>query len=223
MSGRRSRLILLAVIAAVAGLILVVVAVRAQKSAPQPPRSVGSINSDSSSPSDTPSGTPSASPTTKPPLKASKPVSISIPAIGVKSEVLPIGKAKDGTLAVPQPGPDLNKAAWYKNSPTPGQPGPSIIEGHVDSQSGPSVFFDLGKMRPGNKISVTREDGMVAVFTVNAVRDFQKSKFPTDLVYGSPDLSKPELRLITCSDFNQSIRHHTGNEVVFAHLTATHR
>ncbi len=218
-SGRRSGLILLAVIAAVAGLILVVVAVRAQKSAPQPPRSVGSINSASPSTS----GTPSATPTTKPPLKASKPVSISIPAIGVKSEVLPIGKAKDGTLAVPQPGPDLNKAAWYDQSPTPGQPGPSIIEGHVDSQSGPSVFFDLGKVRPGNKISVTRKDGVVAVFTVNAVRDFQKSKFPTDLVYGSQDLSKPELRLITCSDFNQAIRHHTGNEVVFAHLTATHR
>ncbi len=222
-SGRQGKLILLAVIAAVAGLVLIVVAVAAQKSAPQPPRSAGSINSDGPSASGTSSLGTTASGAAKAPLKASLPVSISIPSIGVKSAVLPIGKAKDGTLAVPQPGPDLNKAAWYKNSPTPGQPGPSIIEGHVDSQSGPSVFFELGKLRPGNKISVTRADGVVAEFTVNAVRDYQKSKFPTAVVYGAKDLSKPQLRLITCSDFDPSIRHHTGNEVVFAHLTGTHR
>ncbi|MGI9158020.1 MAG: class F sortase [Marmoricola sp.] len=217
-SGRLGGLTVLAVIVAVAGLVLIVVAVSAQKSAPQPPRSAGSISSDGPGAS----GTPSVVPAGETPLKASRPVSISIPSIGVRSDVLPIGLAKDGTLAVPQPGPDLNKAAWFKNSPTPGQPGPSIIEGHVDSQSGPSVFFDLGKMRPGNKISVTRADGVVAEFTVNAVRDYPKSTFPTNVVYGAKDLGKPQLRLITCSDFDPSIRHHTGNEVVFAHLTATH-
>jgi hypothetical protein len=53
---------------------------------------------------------------------------------------------------------------------------------------------------------------------VDAVRDFLKSRFPTTLVYGSARLSEPTLRLITCSDFDASIRHHVGNEVVFAHL-----
>ncbi|MDQ6642131.1 MAG: class F sortase, partial [Actinomycetota bacterium] len=156
------------------------------------------------------------------PLPASRPVRISIPSIGVRSSVFPIGLAKDGTLAVPQPGPNLDQAAWFTHSPTPGQPGPSVIEGHVDSQKGPSVFFELGKIRPGNKIEVTRTDGVVAVFTVNAVRDYPKNAFPTSTVYGSTDLSRPELRLITCSDFSASTGHHTGNEVVFAHLTATH-
>lgn len=134
----------------------------------------------------------------------------------------PIGLADDGTLAVPQPGPHEDQAAWFLNSPTPGQPGPSIIEGHVDTTSGPSIFFDLGKLRPGNRIKVTRRDGIVAVFTVDAVRDYPKSAFPTTTVYGAKDLSRPQLRLITCSDFDAASGHHTGNAVIFAHLTSTH-
>jgi LPXTG-site transpeptidase (sortase) family protein len=148
---------------------------------------------------------------------------ISIPAIGVHTAVNPIGLSDDGTLAVPQPGPHLDEAAWFENSPTPGQPGPSIIEGHVDSTEGPSVFFKLGDVRPGDQVVVRRADGRVVTFRVDAVRDFLKARFPTRLVYGGKNLSQPTLRLITCSDFDSSTHHHIGNEVVFAHLVhATH-
>jgi sortase (surface protein transpeptidase) len=146
-------------------------------------------------------------------------VHISIPAIDVSSRVFPLGKNPDGTLAVPQPGPRLNTVGWYKNSPTPGQPGPSILLGHVDSVQGPSVFFRLGGVHPGDKVIVRRRDHVTLVFTVNAVRDFKKAHFPSRLVYGGDDLSTPQLRLITCSDFVESIHHHIGNEVVFAHLS----
>jgi len=152
-------------------------------------------------------------------------VSITIASIGVDSPVHPIALASDGTLAVPQPGPYLNHAAWFEGSPTPGQPGPSIIEGHVDSTQGPSVFFKLGSLRPGNTIQVTRADKTVLTFKVDAVRDFLKSKFPTQLVYGgkAQSLGRPTLRLITCSDFDPSIAHHVGNEVVFASLVHVQR
>lgn len=226
LGGRRGGLALLALVAVAAGIVLVVVAVLAQRSAPQPPRSAGSVDSSSM-----PSGAASTGSRigTKPVeagdkvLGPSRPLSISIPSIKVTSTVNPIGLAKDGTLAVPQPGPKLDQAAWFTNSPTPGQIGPSIIEGHVDSTKGPSVFFNLGKLRPGNKILVTRADGVRLTFTVNAVRDFKKDKFPTTLVYGSNNETTPQLRLITCSDFDRSIRHHVGNEVVFSHLTSQHR
>lgn len=221
MSGRRGGFTLPALVAAFAGVILILVAVLAQQSAPEPPRSVGRIDAAGNSASDGPDITSLAA-TGEPPLQASRPVSISIPSIGVRSKVLPIGLAEDGTLAVPQPGPNLNRAAWFKNSPTPGQPGPSVIEGHVDSEQGPSVFFKLGQLRPGNRVQVTRADGVRAVFTVNAVRNYPKDKFPTEVVYGSEDPG-PQLRLITCSNFSTSLKTHTGNEVVFANLTATHR
>jgi hypothetical protein len=215
----------LALAAATAGVILIAVAVAAQRSAPQPPRSIGRIEPPISTGSaGPPTGVVRAvAPTGKQPLKASRPLAISIPSIHVHSRLLAIGLASDGTLAVPQPGPNLNTAAWYRDSPTPGQLGPSIIEGHVDSESGPSVFFQLGRVRPGDKIHVTRADGIETTFTVDAVRDYPKISFPTRVVYGVNDLSRPELRLITCSDFDAAIGHHTGNEVVFAHLTATHR
>lgn len=205
--GRRGGLALILAVGVI-GAILVVIGVHAQQSAPTPPRSVGSLDNPVSPPA-----------TLTAPLGPSRPVEITIGSIGVKTAIYPIGLAADGTLAVPQPGPHLNNAAWFKNSPTPGQPGPSIIEGHLDSDQGPSVFFKLGAIRPGDKITIIRDDNVRVVFTVDAVRDFQKSSFPTNLVYGGKNRGTPTLRLITCSDFNTSIRHHLGNEVVFAHLT----
>jgi sortase (surface protein transpeptidase) len=130
-----------------------------------------------------------------------------------------LGLAHDGTLEVPRPGPHLNEAAWFENSPTPGQPGPAIVEGPVDSTEGPSVFFRLGDIRPGDRVVVRRADGRVLTFRVDAVRDFLKARFPTRLVYGGRDLEQPTLRLITCSDYDAATHHHVGNEVVFAHLT----
>ena len=121
---------------------------------------------------------PSSSGTARPPTEAplalprSAPASIDIPAIDVHSSVIALGLDADGALAVPQPGPNLDKVAWYDGSVTPGEAGPSVLEGHVDSVYGPSVFFRLGAVRPGNRIVVTRADGSIAVFTVNAVRSY---------------------------------------------------
>jgi sortase (surface protein transpeptidase) len=222
--GRRGALTL-ALAAVAAAVILVVIVVRSQVSAPEP-HSAGRIDPPASDTARhhhnavTPAQDAQDGPA---PLGPSRPTTISIPAIGVSTPVNPIGLDTDGALGVPQPGPHLNQAAWFENSPTPGQPGPAIIEGHVDSVEGPSVFFKLGDVHPGDRIVVRRADGRVLTFTVDAVRDFLKARFPTTLVYGGKDLSRPTLRLITCSDFDASIRHHVGNEVVFAHLVhATH-
>lgn len=218
-SAIRRGVLLLALVMVAAGAVSVVLALRAQESAPHPPRSIGRITPPSASTGPTGS-TPSARPRGPVPLGPSRPVRIRIRSVGVDSVVNPIGLNPDGTLAVPQPGPRLDQAAWFENSPSPGQPGPAIIEGHVDSTEGPSVFFRLGDVRPGDRVEVWRADGVRLVFTVDAVRDFLKSRFPTSIVYGGKDLATPQLRLITCSDFDESIRHHVGNEVVFSHLTS---
>lgn len=221
--GRRG-LLLVALAVAVVGVALVIWALAHQESAPAPhPAGQITLASPSSSPSASSDARAGAGQTRSPrPLGPSRPVRVRIPAIGVDTVVNPIGLAPDGTLQVPQPGPHLNQAAWFENSPTPGQTGPSIIEGHVDSVQGPSVFFRLGDIKPGDKVVVTRADGSIVTFRVNAVRDFLKAKFPTKLVYGS-QLDEPTLRLITCSDFDSAIHHHIGNEVVFAHLTHVQR
>jgi hypothetical protein len=223
--GRRGLAYVLALVAATGGVAAIVIAILSQQSAPQPdPSASGTVSPVTTSGSadrirpSARSGSGSTTSVTPRSVPASAPVSIDITAIDVHSGVIAIGKAPDGTLAVPQLGPDLNKAAWYEDSVTPGQAGPSVIEGHVDTVSGPSVFYALGALRPGNSIRVSRKDGSVAIFTVNAVRSYPShAAFPTAVVYGA-DLAHPTLRLITCSNFDNSTGHYVGNTVVFAQL-----
>jgi sortase (surface protein transpeptidase) len=153
-------------------------------------------------------------------LPASKPVSITIPAIGVESSLLRLGQAADGTLEVPAPGRDYDKAGWYRYSPTPGVLGPAVIVGHVDSATdGPSVFFRLENLRPKDRVRVTRTDGSVAIFEVDDVRTFRKARFPTRLVYGDTDHAA--LRLITCGGPFDGAGHYRDNVVVLASLVGS--
>ncbi|MEJ7630196.1 MAG: class F sortase [Nocardioidaceae bacterium] len=223
---RQGMLYALALVVGVAGVVAIVFALSSQDAAPQEPRASGRIvvpPTTSSRPSTAapPQRPPPATTTPAGPLTlvASSPSRIDIPAIGVHTDVISIGKNADGTLAVPQPGPDLNKVAWYDQSATPGAAGPAVLEGHVDTIEGPSIFYHLGALQPGNRIVVTRVDGSTAVFTVNAVRAYPThADFPIAQIYGA-QLSDPTLRLITCSNFDDSSGHYVGNTVVFAHLT----
>ncbi len=151
-------------------------------------------------------------------LRKSLPVSVAIPAIGVRSRLLHLGLNPDGTIQVPSLLTSADEAAWYKYSATPGQPGTAVIEGHVDSYHGPAVFFRLGALRPGNRIAVTLADGDTAVFRVTGVREYTKEEFPAKTVYGPA--SYPALRLITCGgDFDPATGHYLSSVVVFAVLS----
>lgn len=149
-------------------------------------------------------------------LPESPPTSIRIPTIEVSSAVNSVGLNPDGTLEVPVPGPLYDQAAWYRDSPTPGEPGPSVIIGHVDSAAnGPSVFYELGTLETGDPIEITRTDRSVATFAVDTVRSFPKDAFPQQAVYGNTP--GPELRLITCGGpFDASAGSYRDNTVVFA-------
>jgi sortase (surface protein transpeptidase) len=143
-----------------------------------------------------------------------RPVWLTIPAIGVRAPIINLGLNRDGTLQVPG---STTVAGWYTGSPSPGAAGSAVIAGHVDSRSGPGVFFWLRAVRPGERIYVRRADGTLAVFTVTAVQTYAKDAFPTAAVYGPvPDA---ELRLITCGGtFDYSTGSYLSNVVVFARL-----
>ncbi len=157
------------------------------------------------------------------PASSSEPASIDIPAIGVHSEMQQVGLTAQHTLEVPAPGPLYDQAAWYRLSAAPGAIGTAIVVGHVDSaRDGPSVFYDLGKLRPGDEVLITRRDGTVAAFTVEAVRRYSKNEFPTELVYGDSDFAA--LRLITCGgSFDRARRKYVDNIVIFAALVGSSR
>jgi sortase (surface protein transpeptidase) len=206
---RRTIVTALIALVAVTGVVLVVLGLTAG------PRSAAPVAAADTRAPVTVSATPA--PTTGPaPLPASPPTRIAIPAIGVDSVVNPSGLNPDGTLEVPAPGPRYDEAAWYTGSASPGQDGPSVILGHIDSaRNGPSVFYELSRLQPLDEFTVTRADGVVLVFRVNSVQQYPKDAFPSQEVYGPTP--RPEMRLITCGGpFDDSARSYRDNTVVYA-------
>ncbi len=163
--------------------------------------------------------TPAPSPLT---LQASVPLSMAIPSIGVHSTLLQLGLNPDNSIQVPPLDDPDSHAGWYKYSPTPGQIGPTVILGHVDSaRYGPGVFFNLGALQPGAAVSITLTNQVVAVFTVQRVVSYPKSTFPSAAVYGQ--INQPGLRLITCGgNFNPKAGSYESNIVAYATLTTSH-
>jgi hypothetical protein len=153
-----------------------------------------------------------------PVLEPSQPIRLTIPSLKVQAPILNVGLAKDGSVDVP-PLKRHNEAGWFELGPTPGQFGPALIVGHADTRTGPSVFHDLGKMKPGQRIEVLRQDGSVAVFRVNSIERFGKSALPIQRVYG--DYSRPSLRLVTCGGaWLGGTAGYADNVIVFASLTS---
>ncbi|HEX2902796.1 MAG TPA: class F sortase [Jatrophihabitans sp.] len=234
MSSRTRRAQLLGVAGAVllvAGTLAIVVATRAQRSAPQPPAgaaspvnvTASSIPSASTGASVAPhrsSASATTEPTTSGPVLArSVPVRLQVPAIHVDSTLEQIGLNSRGEISTPPLVKDSH-AYWLNVSPTPGQLGPATVIGHVDSAAyGPGVFFELGALRQRDRISITRSDGIVATFEVQRVVEYKKNAFPTQQVYGNLDYAG--LRLITCGGtFDRAIGSYESNIVVYAALVS---
>ena len=156
-----------------------------------------------------------ATPTTAYTMPESGPTRLRIPKIYIDTTFEnPLGLKPDQTVEVPK---SFEKVGWYKYSPTPGELGPAVILGHVDSYLGPAVFIGLGALEPGDEILIDREDGSTATFAVTALERYEQSGFPTELVYG--DIDHAGLRLVTCSGtYDHDTLRYSHNTVVYAQL-----
>jgi sortase (surface protein transpeptidase) len=160
--------------------------------------------------------TTTATTSQSPALPASTPVSVDIPKIGAHSSLVPLGLNADQTIEVPPVSTPM-QAGWYKEGPTPGEIGPAVILGHVDGNKQAGIFFRLKELSVGDKISVARQDGHTATFTVTKVELDRKDSFPTDAVYG--DTTTADLRVITCGGaFDAKAHSYVDNVIVFATL-----
>jgi hypothetical protein len=145
---------------------------------------------------------------------ASAPTRLTIPTLRVDTGLERLGLNPDGTIEVPK---DPNQAGWYTNGPSPGEQGPAVILGHLDSATGPAVFWRLSSLKVGSEVVVAREDGSTAKFLVSRVASFPVDQFPSDQVYGAT--TDAELRLITCGgQYSLVQRRYLSNVVVFAVL-----
>jgi hypothetical protein len=155
----------------------------------------------------------------EPPPADVEPWGVWIPRIDVSATLGELGLEADGRLQVPD---DVRVAGWYVGGPRPGEVGPAVVAGHVDSRSGPAVFARLRELREGDVAHVVYRDGFVATFRIGAVRRYGKDAFPTAAVYG--DTPGPTLRLITCGgDFDRSAGSYRDNVVAFGEILGTWR
>lgn len=152
-------------------------------------------------------------------LPRANPTEIDIPDIDLNADVEPTGVESDGTVQTPTlDDPEL--AGWYENGASPGEAGPAILFGHVDTFDGPGVFYDLGQLEPGDEVRITRDDSLVAVYRVDTVRSFPKDQFPTADVYGAA--AGATLRLVTCGgSFDDATRNYSDNVIAFATLVGS--
>ncbi|MGN5635265.1 class F sortase [Streptomyces sp. AC154] len=220
---RRRDVTLIALAAALllAGGLLLALGTSRQQPAPPPAADKGGPVVATEQPPATRQGAESPAPSGKPPtaaLPASRPVSITIPSLKVTSTLEELGLGKDRAMETPR---DPDKAGWYRPGATPGAVGPAVIAGHVTWNGAPGVFFGLGKLGPGDRISVRRADGRTADFTVDRTALYPKDRFPTVEVYRN--LDHAGLRLITCGgDYSKDDSRYADNVVVYATLTGSH-
>lgn len=152
---------------------------------------------------------------TESPFARAIPSRLEIPAINLNTTfVSPLDLLPDQTIAVPD---SYTQVGWYRGGSTPGENGPAVILGHVDSIHGPAVFYALGQLREGDEIRVSRADGTIATFSVTKLKRYPQVNFPTLEVYGPTD--SPTLRLVTCTGtFDKGIQKYSHNLVVYATL-----
>ena len=151
-------------------------------------------------------------------LPAAEPTRLRIPALAIDADFEEaLGLTEYQEIEVPD---DFWSVGWYQHGPTPGEQGPAVVLGHVDSYEGPAVFHQLWRLQRGDEIIVDRADGSTATFIVSHKEKPEQSQFPTEAVYG--DIDHAGLRLVTCiGDFDQGAQRYSHNLVVYGNLQMT--
>jgi sortase (surface protein transpeptidase) len=141
-------------------------------------------------------------------------VLLDIPAVGLSTRVVPIGLNPEGEIQVPSP----SVAGWYRLGPAPGGIGPAVIVGHVDTYTGPAVFYRLTGVRAGDIVDVVRADGSRSRFVISAVTRVKKAAFPSRAVFAPT--KEAAIRLITCTGaFNPNTRHYVDSFIAWGVAT----
>lgn len=142
------------------------------------------------------------------------PSRIVIPSIDVDAYVEQLGLLPDGKLDVPK---KRENAGWYNLGPRPGEAGNSVIDGHLNTDDGPGVFWDLHKIEVGDIVSVIDEKSVVRMFKVLEKVVYPVNDAPMLDIFGDADGA--HLNLITCAGkWNTALDHYEDRLVIYADL-----
>lgn len=139
---------------------------------------------------------------------------IQIPSLGVDAEIENVGLLENGQMDEPS---GMEEVAWYESGYQPGEQGSAVLAGHVDSRTGPAVFFNLHELEEGDEIIVSDQEGNEKVFVTQRSESYDRNDAPLQDIFGYSYRS--QLNLITCTgEFNTEAGTHDERLVVYTVL-----
>ena len=121
---------------------------------------------------------------------------LKIPAIGVDARVLQVGILASGALGTPD---NVYDTAWYKGSAQPGQPGATLIDGHVSSWTAHGVFYNLHNLKAGDTIQIVKGDNTVINYQVVKTQVYSSNNVNMQAAITPITPGVSGLNLITCT------------------------
>lgn len=142
------------------------------------------------------------------------PSTIEIPALDINTDIEKVGTLKNGQMGVPK---GMDTVGWFGDGAKPGSPGNAVMAGHVDSKTGPAVFYKLEDLDKGDEVIVKDKDGKTLTFEVTGKEKYDRKNAPVDKIFDYSYGSK--LNLITCTgNFNREEGTHEERLVVYTEL-----
>ncbi|HSX30136.1 MAG TPA: class F sortase [Candidatus Saccharimonadales bacterium] len=130
-------------------------------------------------------------------VPAASPKYITIPRIGVtNTRIITLGLTKSSQIAAPN---NIHDTGWYNGSAKPGQEGAMFIYGHVSSWTANGAFHDLKKLKPGDRVAITRGDNTVYSYRVVSTEVYPYTQVDMNKVLSPIDPKTPGLNLMTCT------------------------
>lgn len=131
------------------------------------------------------------------------PMRLQIPVINVDAVIEDGFITPDGRMDVPE---GSKNVAWFALGPHPGQVGSAVIGGHFGITNGvPWVFYDLDKLKVGDKVYVLNDEKDTLAFVVRSIKSFDRTDDAT-VVFSSHD-GLAHLNLITCEGIWDIAKH----------------
>lgn len=129
------------------------------------------------------------------PGKPDEPKYISLPTIDTEGFVENVGLTKNQEIQVPS---NIHIVGWFNQSAKPGQPGVSVIDGHVDGTTKPGIFRRLSELKQGDQFTVRLGDESIKTYRVISVETVETAAALSVLFSQSPHVTS-QLNLITCT------------------------
>lgn len=150
-----------------------------------------------------------------PAIPTGLPVRLKIPIIGVDSAIEDAFITPEGRMDVPAGSVNV---AWFALGPHPGDVGSAVIGGHFGIRNGVKfVFFDLDKLKIGDKVYIVNDRGETLAFQVRLIKLFDRTADATTVFTSSDGLA--HLNLITCEGiWNKTNGNYPERRVVFTDL-----